>query len=71
MKVVIYWVTKDESAIAAIRNYFKLPKYTTLNGQTPGEIETKDIPMFEETSRRGFFRYQKKDWTFSGATYSW
>lgn len=71
VKVVIYWVTKDESAIAAIRKHFKLPKYTTLNGQTPGEIEPKDMPMFEETARRGFFRYQRTEWTFNGATYSW
>lgn len=71
VKVVIYWVTKDENAIAAIRKHFKLSKYTTLNGQTPGEIEAKDMPMFEETARRGFFRYQKTEWTFNDATYSW
>jgi len=71
VKVVIYWVTRDEQAIAAIRKHFGLPKYTTVNGHTPGEIETKDMPMFEETARRGFFRYQKREWTFNGATYAW
>lgn len=71
VKVVIYWVTKDAEAIAAIRKHFKLPKYTTVNYQTPGAIEEKDMPIFEETARRGFFRYQRTEWTFNGATYSW
>lgn len=71
VKVIIYWVTKDAEAIAAIRKHFGLPKYTTVNGLTPGAIEDKDMSMFEETARRGFFRYQKAEWTFNGATYSW
>lgn len=69
--VIIYWLTKSDTAIAAIRKHFKLPKYTTLNGWTPGTIEEKDMPMFEETARRGFFRYIEKEWTYNGATYSW
>lgn len=71
VKVVIYWVTKDWDAIAAIRKHFNLPKYTTINGQTPGAIEEQDMPMFEETARRGFFRYRETEWTFNGTTYSW
>lgn len=71
VKVVIYWVTKDVEAIEAIRAHFGLPRYTTVNGWTPGAIEDKDMQMFEETARRGFFRYHKTEWTFNGATYSW
>lgn len=71
VKVVIYWVTRDAKAIAAIRKHFKLPNYMTVNGHTPGAIGEDDMTMFEETARRGFFRYQKTEWTFNGATYSW
>lgn len=71
VKVIIYWLTNDEVAIAAIRKHFNLPIYTTLNGWTPGEISEKDKPMFEETARRGFFRYRRMEWTFNGVTYSW
>lgn len=71
IKVVVYWLTKDKAAIESIRKYFKLPKYTTVNGHTPGAIEEKDMPMFEETARRGFFRYHQIEWIFNGSTYSW
>ena len=71
IKVIVYWLTRDDESIVAIRKYFNLPKYTTLNGWTPGMIEPEDMQMFEETARRGFFRFLRKEWTFNGATYSW
>lgn len=71
VKIIIHWQTRDEDAIRAIRRYFNLPNYTTLNGWTPGKIEQKDMEMFEEAARRGFFRFVKKEWTYNGATYSW
>lgn len=71
VKIVIHWQTRDEDAIRAIRRYFNLPNYTTLNGWTPGKIEQKDMKMFEEAAMRGFFRFVKKEWTYNGATYSW
>ena len=70
-KVIVYWLTKDDDAIANIRKYFNLPTYTTVNGWTPGMIESKDMQMFEETARRGFFRFMRMEWTYNGATYSW
>lgn len=70
-KVIVYWLTKKDDAIANIRKYFNLPTYTTVNGWTPGMIEPKDMAMFEETARRGFFRFLRKEWTYNGATYSW
>ena len=70
-KVIVYWLTNDDEVIAQIRKYFNLPAYTTINGWTPGKIEPKDMQMFEETSRRGFFRFLRKEWTYNGGTYSW
>jgi hypothetical protein len=70
-KIVIYLNTKDEEAIRMIRERFGIPRYTTVNGQTPAILPTDDIVMFEETARRGYFTYRRVDWTFNGATYSW
>jgi|GEM_PF-432383 len=70
-KIVIHWNTKDEEAIRLIRERFGIPRYTTVNGQTPAVLPADDILMFEETVRRGYFTYRRVDWTFNGATYSW
>ena len=70
-KIVIHWNTKDEEAIRLIRERFGIPRYTTVNGQTPAILPADDIFMFEETAKRGYFSYQRVDWTFNGATYSW
>lgn len=70
-KIVIHWNTKDEEAIRLIRERFNIPRYTTVNGQTPAVLPTEDMAMFEETARRGYFNYRRVDWTFNGATYSW
>lgn len=71
VKVLIYWLTKDNEAIRLIRKHFNIPKYTTINGWNPAGIDEEDMEMFEETARRGFFRYRRTEWTFNGASYSW
>lgn len=71
IKIVIHWNTKNDDAIRMIRERFGIPRYTTVIGQTPAVLPTDDIVMFEETAKRGYFTYQRVDWTFNGATYSW
>lgn len=71
IKVIIYWITKDEASIAAIRKHFNIPKYTTINGHSPAEIDENLIPVLDETARRGFLSYREQDWTFNGLSYSW
>lgn len=71
IKIVIHWYTIDEEAIRMIRERFGIPRYTTVNGQTPAVLPTDDKVMFEETARRGYFTYRRVDWAFNGATYSW
>lgn len=71
MKVVIRWLTRDEKAIGLIRKKFNFPRYTTVNGLTPGFVKDSDRAMFEECARRGFFTYSEKSWTFNGKSYSW
>lgn len=71
IKVVIYWLTKNAEAIKLIRERFGITTYTTLNGHTPALLHHDQMPLFEETSRRGYFSFRYVDWTFNGATYSW
>lgn len=71
VRVIVYWRTRNDKTIEAIRNRFRLPRYVTLNGWTPGAIEESDMSVFEETARRGFIRYMRKEWKFNGYTYSW
>lgn len=71
VKVIVRLVTSDKEAIAAIRKRFSLPDYNTINGWTPGEITEEDMPVFQETARRGFLSYRIVDWVSDGKTYSW
>lgn len=60
MKVTIYWVIQDKGVISRIRERFKIPRYTSLNGETPCEIEEKDFELLKETEKRGFIQLRKK-----------
>ena len=71
MKVVLRGQTRDEAAVQAIRRRFGLPSYTTLNGETPGDIGQADKDIFDECVRRGFFTYRPTEWSFNGKSYSW
>ena len=71
IKVIVYWITRDEASIDAIRKHFNIPEYMAINGHTPAEIDESLIPVLEETARRGFLRYWEQDWTFNGTSYSW
>lgn len=70
-KFVIRWETRDAEAIAKIRQRFNIPSYTTLNGWSPCEIRPEDIPVFQETARRGFFSVVRHSWEFKNGFYSW
>ena len=37
-----------------IREKFGITAGTTINGETPAEIKDEDLPLLEETARRGF-----------------
>ena len=69
IKVIVYWLTKDKESIAAIRKYFGMPDYTTVNGLTPAEIKPEDNEMFEECARRRFFGIIRQKWCKNGDQY--
>ena len=71
IKLVVCWSTKDEETIRRIRQRFCMPKYTTINGWTPAEILEEDMPLLEETARRGFISILRHiKWCKNGGTYS-
>lgn len=71
IKLVVCWSTKDEETIRRIRQRFGMPKYTTINGWTPAEILEEDMPLLEETARRGFISILLHiKWCKNGGTYS-
>ena len=43
MNVTIYWKTKDIGAIYDIRRWFNLPSYTSINGETPCEVDEDNL----------------------------
>lgn len=71
IKLVVYWNTRDENIIKRIRKRFGMPTYTTINGWTPAEILEEDMPLLEETARRGFISILRHlKWCKNGGTYS-
>lgn len=66
----VSWHTKDAEAIEQIRRYFGMPHYTTINGLTPCEIDSKDMAMLKETARRGFLSIINEKWCKNGGIYS-
>lgn len=66
MKVTIYWNTrhldpKDVLEIKKkIRDRFNIPNYTTVNGETPCEIQDEDMELLRECEKRGFIQLRNK-----------
>lgn len=68
-RLTIRWITRNKDAIAAIRKRFNIPEYTTVNGLSPAEISKEDMPVFEETARRGFIGIIREKWCKNGGHY--
>lgn len=66
MKVTIYWNTKhlDPKDVPKIKKKikerFKIPDYTTVNGETTCEIREEDMELLRETEKRGFIQIRNK-----------
>ncbi len=66
VKLVVRWTTRDRQAVAAIRERFDIPSYTTVNGWSPAEIKEEYIPLFEECARSGLLSIIDKKWCKNG-----
>lgn len=60
--LTVYWQTGDTATQERIRQRFGIPHGMTVNGETEADIRNDDIPLLEETARRGFIqiRYKKQ-----------
>lgn len=70
MKCWIRWETRNPKAISQIRERFRVPRYTTVNGLSPADIGPEDIPLFENTAARGFYSIIRQDWSTDGLHYT-
>lgn len=61
-ELTIYWVTNDRPTNNKIRDRFGIPYTMTVNGETPAEIKEEDMPLLEETERRGFIRIRYRNY---------
>lgn len=43
MKITIYWVTRDWDLIRRLREKYKIPQYTTVNGLTITEVSEETL----------------------------
>lgn len=66
VKLTVYWATRNAEANAKIRQRFGIPAGMTLNGETVAEIREEDMPLLEETARRGFIQIRYKPDTRKG-----
>ena len=60
MKLTIYWITDNPDIKQRIREKFKMPFYTSVNGETDCEINEDVLPLLKETENRGFIKIRKK-----------
>lgn len=60
VRLTIYWATRDAATRERIRRRFGIPQGMTVNGETPAEIREEDLPLLEETARRGFIKIRRR-----------
>lgn len=61
MKLTIHWEKTSTPVIREKnRKQFDIPRYTTINGETPADIKDSDLELLKETERRGFIQIRKK-----------
>lgn len=58
--VTIYWPSSVTHAdMAKIRKRFGITAGVTINGETPADISEEDMPVLQETARRGYIQIRK------------
>lgn len=70
-RLVVRWITTDKTLIERIRQRFHIPLYTTVNGYSPVEVSDADLPVLEETARRGFISIHRHlKWCKNGVDFA-
>lgn len=58
-RVLVYW-TCSRIAKRKIQKRFNLVEHTSVNGETECTVHDDDWELFNETSKRGFFKIRHK-----------
>ncbi len=70
-RCVVYWKKCDPSAIQSIREKFGIPNYTTINGESPCEVDEEQMALLRKCEERGFLSIRMKKWCKNGAHFVW
>jgi hypothetical protein len=70
-KCVIYWKQCDPKAIEQIREKFNIPHYTTINGESPCEVDDEQMQLLRQCEERGFLSIRDKKWYKKGEVFVW
>lgn len=71
-RCVVYWHNRvSPEAIEAIRKKFGIPHYTTVNGESPCEVDDEQMALLRECERRGFLAIRQKKWCKNGDQFIW
>ncbi len=70
-RCVVYWNKCDPRAIEALRSKFNIPHYTTVNGESPVEVDDEQMELLRECERRGFLQIRPKKWCKNGDLFVW
>jgi hypothetical protein len=69
-RFLVRWIARDKKVIERIRQRFNIPHYTTVNGYSPIEVSEEDMPVLEETARRGFITLNRSiKWCKNGEVF--
>ena len=63
-------VVEDE-AIEQIRKKFNIPLYTTVNGESPCEVDEEEMQLLRQCEERGFLSIRNKKWCKKGEVFVW
>ncbi len=70
-KCVVYWKQCDPEAIEQIRKKFNIPLYTTVNGESPCEVDEEEMQLLRQCEERGFLSIRNKKWCKKGEVFVW
>lgn len=70
IRCTVFWCKGSTPAtIEKIRERFAIPHYTTLNGESPCELEEEDFKVLKECENRGFLKIIPRNWSKNGKEY--
>lgn len=63
LPLTIYWTCTPAARQRICERFGITPDYVNIAGETPADISPADLPLLQETERRGFLRIRNKPQT--------